>query len=71
VRYRNPTPLHTELHFECELLRTERRKIFTDGRVMAGDLLCAEAEAIFVSARPGRFDDLLEKRQQLEDRFSS
>ncbi len=38
---------------------------------MAGDLLCAEAEAIVVSARPGRFDDLMEKRQQLEDRFSS
>jgi acyl-coenzyme A thioesterase PaaI-like protein len=71
VRYRNPTPLHTELHFQCELLRTERRKIFTDGRVTAGDLLCAEAEAIFVSARPGRFDDLLEQRQLLEDRFSS
>ncbi len=70
VRYRNPTPLHTELHFQCELLHTERRKIFTEGRVLAGDMLCAEAEAIFVSARPGRFDELMKKRQQLEERFS-
>lgn len=71
VRYRNPTPLHTELRFQCELLHTERRKIFTEGRMLAGDLLCAEAEAIFVSAKPGKFDDLLEKRQRLEDGFST
>ena len=71
VRYRNPTPLHTELRFQCELLHTERRKIFTEGRMLAGDLLCAEAEAIFVSAKPGKFDDLMKKRQQLEERFSS
>ncbi len=71
VRYRNPTPLHTKLHFQCELLRTERRKIFTEGRMLAGDLLCAEAEAIFVSARPGKFEDLLDKRQRLEDGFTT
>ncbi len=71
VRYRNPSPLHTKLHFQCELLRTERRKIFTEGRMLAGDLLCAEAEAIFVSARPGKFEDLLSKRQRLEDSFTS
>lgn len=49
VRYRQPTPLHAELRFEGELLRREGRKIFTEGRLYHGDVLTAEAEAIFIS----------------------
>jgi len=66
IRYRRPTPLHTELDFDGELVRTEGRKIFTEGRLTAGDLLCAEAEAIFVSIPPERFDELEAKRAELE-----
>jgi acyl-coenzyme A thioesterase PaaI-like protein len=66
VRYRNPTPLHTELRFSAEIARTEGRKTITSGAVHAGDLLCAEAEAIFVAARPGRLDQLHTAREKLE-----
>jgi acyl-coenzyme A thioesterase PaaI-like protein len=66
VRYRNPTPLHTELRFEARVTGTERRKIFASGELYAGDLLTAEAEGIFISADRERFLALLAKREQLE-----
>ena len=68
VRYRVPTPLHAELRFECRIDRVEGRKTFASGRVCAGDALCAEAEAIFVSARQERFQQLLEERSKWESR---
>jgi acyl-coenzyme A thioesterase PaaI-like protein len=66
VRYRVPTPLHTELRFEGRIDRVEGRKTFASGRVFAGDVLCAEAEAIFVSANPEKFQRLLEQRERRE-----
>jgi acyl-coenzyme A thioesterase PaaI-like protein len=66
IRYRKPTPLHTELFFEAELVRVEGRKIFTQARVLAGDLVTAEAEGIFISVDRSRFNELLEKREQFE-----
>jgi acyl-coenzyme A thioesterase PaaI-like protein len=62
VRYRRPTPLHTPLRFEAEYLRHEGRKLFTESRVYAGDLLCAEAEGIFVSIERERFKELEDLR---------
>lgn len=58
VRYRSPTPLHTELRFEGELDRVDGRKIFTVGRLFAGDRLCAEAEAVFISIDLAKFERL-------------
>lgn len=52
VRYRKPTPLFTELRIEGTVQRVEGRKIFTEGRLYAGDSLTAEAEAIFISVLP-------------------
>jgi acyl-coenzyme A thioesterase PaaI-like protein len=49
VRYRKPTPLRSELRFVGELVRTEGRKIYTTGTLHAGDDLCAEADAVFIS----------------------
>lgn len=49
VRYRKPTPLHTELRCEATVQRVEGRKIFCEGRLYAGDTLCAEAEGVFIS----------------------
>ena len=66
VKYRSPTPLHTELHFVGELVRVEGRKIFTEGRLYAGDRLCAEAEAIFVSIDFGKFAALKAEREAAE-----
>ena len=48
VRYRSPTPLHTELRFEGRMLRIEGRKLFVAATLHAGETLCAECEAIFV-----------------------
>jgi hypothetical protein len=62
VKYRKPTPLHTELFFEAEIVRIEGRKIFTRGECIANDVMTAEAEGIFISIPPGRMEELLEKR---------
>lgn len=66
IRYRNPTPLHTEVHFVASYLRTEGRKIFTEGTLWAGDTLCAEAEAIFITIDFSRFAELMEARAERE-----
>lgn len=49
VRYRKPTPLHTDLTLTARVEKVEGRKIFTTGEVRAGEMLCAEAEGIFIS----------------------
>ncbi len=66
VRYRKPTPLHSELRFDAEIERSEGRKVFTRGEVYAGTLLCAEAEAIFVSADREKYLRLIEERERRE-----
>ena len=67
-RYRRPTPLHSELRFTAEFVRSEGRKLYTEGRVHAGDVLCAEAEAIFVSIGRDRFQELEDQRAAREAR---
>lgn len=69
VRYRKPTPLHTPLLFEAELLRVEGRKIFTSATLTAEGVLRAEAEAIFISFRAGVMQELLEARSERESRL--
>ena len=49
VRYRKPTPLHVELAMAARVERVEGRKIFVSGEIRAGEMLCAEAEGIFIS----------------------
>jgi acyl-coenzyme A thioesterase PaaI-like protein len=70
IHYRSPTPLHTELRFHVTLDRVEGRKTFTTGQMVAGDTLCAEAEGLFISAKPGKLDELHAKRDVLEDRLA-
>jgi acyl-coenzyme A thioesterase PaaI-like protein len=70
VHYRSPTPLHTELRINVTLDRVEGRKTFTTGQLIAGDTLCAEAEGLFISALPGKLDELHAKRDALEDRLA-
>jgi acyl-coenzyme A thioesterase PaaI-like protein len=71
VRYRTPTPLHTELRFEAELVGMEGRKIFTKGQVLGGGRVCAEAEGIFISVPPERFAALEALRAERERERSS
>ena len=66
VHYRRPTPLDRELRFEAGIDRVEGRKIITRGELVAGERLCAEAEGIFVSARPGSMQELMEQREAWE-----
>ncbi len=63
IRYENPTPLKTDLHFEGRLVGVERRKIFVEGSCFAGDRLTATAKGIFISMQPGNFMDLLAERE--------
>ncbi|AMN47174.1 hypothetical protein ACG33_08710 [Steroidobacter denitrificans] len=51
IRYRVPTPLHTELHCEARVQRISGRKIFCVGRLYAGETLCAEADGVFLASR--------------------
>ena len=66
VRYRRPTPLHTPLRFTAEYVRSEGRKLYTEARVHAGDVLCAEAAGIFVSIARERFAELEKERAARE-----
>jgi len=66
VHYRRPTPLHTELLFEGELVRIEGRKIYTEARVRAAGEVTAEAEGLFVSVERSRFLALLAERERME-----
>jgi len=49
IKYRRPTPLHTDLRFEATLDRQDGRKLFTSGRLYAGDDLTAEAKGLFIT----------------------
>jgi acyl-coenzyme A thioesterase PaaI-like protein len=49
VRYRRPTPLHTELAFEARTGERSGRKVIAHGTVHANGELTAEAEGIFVA----------------------
>ena len=66
VHYRSPTPLHTELRFEGELVSVTGRKILTRGELFAGDILCAEAEGLFISVDIAKFAELRRRREELQ-----
>ncbi|MGH9275973.1 MAG: PaaI family thioesterase [Acidimicrobiales bacterium] len=66
VHYRSPTPLHTELRFEGELVSVTGRKILTKGQLYAGETLCAEAEGLFISVNIAKFAELKRKRDELQ-----
>lgn len=48
VRYRNPTPLRTDLTLRAAVREIEGRKVHTAGTIHAGDVLTAECEGIFI-----------------------
>ncbi|MDG2304026.1 MAG: PaaI family thioesterase [Candidatus Binatia bacterium] len=53
IRYRQPTPLCTNLRFEVRTDERVGRKIASKAEIWAGKALCAEADGIFiVPARP-------------------
>jgi acyl-coenzyme A thioesterase PaaI-like protein len=56
IRYRNPTPLHTDLTFVARVARVDGRKIYTEGTLLNDDVVCAEGEALFISVDFGKFE---------------
>jgi acyl-coenzyme A thioesterase PaaI-like protein len=54
VRYRKPTPLHTDLTFEARTGERQGRKVIASGTVHANGELTAEAEGIFVALELSR-----------------
>jgi len=51
VQYRNLTPVGAELTVEGWVERVDGRKISVRGRLLDGERVCAEAEALFVEVR--------------------
>lgn len=54
VNYRAITPLDTELSIRAWMDRIEGRKVFMKGTVHNGDVLCAEADGLFIKLNPGQ-----------------
>jgi acyl-coenzyme A thioesterase PaaI-like protein len=59
VRYRKPTPLQTELRFEAHVERVEGRRSYVISRLMAGEEVTAEAEAIFIALDAERMQSMI------------
>lgn len=70
IRYRKPAPLHQPLRLVGEIVRVEERKIFTAGRLEAGDNLYAEGESLFITPDPAKYERLLEARERREATLS-
>lgn len=66
VKYRKPTPLHTELRMDGRVESAQGRKVVVTGRMFAGDVLTAEADGLFISIEPGYFQALTAQREQAE-----
>lgn len=62
VRYRRPTPLHTDLRFHATLDRHDGRKLFTSGRLYAGEELTAEAKGLFITVDFAKIAAMMEER---------
>ncbi|MEN9506391.1 MAG: hypothetical protein RI958_2317 [Actinomycetota bacterium] len=62
VSYRSPTPIGHPLRFTANLDRIEGRKIFATGQLHAGDRLCAEASALFISMDQDLFQSMIRDR---------
>ena len=54
INYRRIAPIETELQIDAGIERVEGRKIFVEGRLLDGDTLLTDAEALFVRLRPGQ-----------------
>jgi acyl-coenzyme A thioesterase PaaI-like protein len=62
IHYRSPTPLHTELRVEGTLDHSSGRKILCSGRMYAGDVLCAEAQGLFITVDFARIEAMRAER---------
>ena len=54
VNYRRVAPVERQLRIDAGIERVEGRKIFVAGRLLDGDDVLADAEALFVRLNPGQ-----------------
>ncbi|MBA0044791.1 PaaI family thioesterase [Mycobacterium sp. NPDC050853] len=54
INYRKVTPIEKELQYDCTLDRVEGRKVFLKSRLLDGEDVLAEADALFVKLNPGQ-----------------
>ncbi|MGV0717876.1 PaaI family thioesterase [Mycolicibacterium sp. XJ662] len=54
VNYRQIVPIEKQLTVDAGVERVDGRKIFIEGRVLDGDTVLADAEALFVKLKPGQ-----------------
>jgi acyl-coenzyme A thioesterase PaaI-like protein len=54
IDYRKIVPIEKELQVDAGIDRTDGRKIFVAGRLLDGETVLAEAEALFVKLNPGQ-----------------
>ena len=54
VNYRKIVPIEKELALDACIERTDDRKIFVEGRILDGDTVLADGEALFVRLKPGQ-----------------
>lgn len=54
VNYRRIAPIEKDLQVEARVDRSEGRKIFVAGRLLDGDAVLTDAEALFVTLNPGQ-----------------
>ena len=52
IRYRRPTPLYRAVTFEAWVERVEGRRVQSRAVLRAGEVVCAEAEGLFIQPRP-------------------
>jgi acyl-coenzyme A thioesterase PaaI-like protein len=62
LSFHAPTPIGVPLVFTGNIERMEGRKIFTHGTLHHGEVLCASADALFISMRPDVFERILKVR---------
>ena len=67
IRYRDPTPLRTDLRIEARCLGRSGRKVRTWGGIFHGDQLCAEADGIFIVVGPSRLVAIAEANPNSAD----
>jgi acyl-coenzyme A thioesterase PaaI-like protein len=54
INYRKIVPIEKKLQIDAGIVRIDGRKIFVEGRLLDGDTLLTDAEALFVKLRPGQ-----------------
>jgi len=67
TRYRQHTPIATELRIEARLVSVDGRKVRTAGEIYDGDRVIAEGLGLFIAVDPSKFAHLAAARSQRAD----